>query len=251
MKNKVKLINIIALTAIIGFIIIACDDHKTNDTKHEAEKIMLPTHYTGILTVKNRQMWVHNNNPLRLSDAYHKFNDNSIINVDIDVMIPQDGEPDIIPVGSGKIDRGILSFEVPELIEDELLEWDDLSFIFFHEWYILNIISVDNTGVTGNKIIPITDAKKMLNLERLYSSPFSIGLESIFIIYVDSDCVITGESGGGTISGTYRFAVDAFELSLKQGWNLICKREAYNQSGAAAISVEVVNPYDFKWVIYN
>jgi hypothetical protein len=254
MKNKIKLISIISLAVFVIISAIACDDSNKDDAKHDNQKTQekkeLPTHYTGELKFENQQVWVHNLKAHGINDAYFKFADKSEIDVNISVLLESDEGYESVSAGMGKINQSILSFNVPELTQEQLQEWDYLKNYIFREWRILNSISIDDPNVMCNFIMFDSNAGK-LNLEGLFGNAFSIGMKSIVIIYTDRDCTITGVGGEDYLSGSYNFTASDINLTLKKGWNMVCRRESYAQSGVAAISVEIVNPYDFRWVIYN
>ena len=210
-----------------------------------------PTHVSGPLMVNSQQVWLQNNNAAKYSDAYRKFvHDPGVPEIDIVCMVPADGGPDYS--AAGQIINGKLSFSVAEPDSENLLEWDDFSFIFFHEWHLIDGISIDDPGTKGTFITLLSNTGRVLNREGLVVTAFSIGLESIYYVYADRDCEITLDAGSGTWEGYYHFSIDnPCTLYLQEGWNTICKKEAYGKSGNADISMTLKNPNDFKWVLQN
>ena len=233
---------IAALTALIVFSMIACGDNVDNGYNLENR-----THYTSPLEFNRQQVWEPNKDTGKISDAYYEFKeDREIIVI---TYLADESSPNGfsgVPVGSGKIENGILSFRVDELEPEKLLEWDSLKRLFFY-W---NDVTIDVPQARGNFITLVTTGGERINKERLVASGYSLAQESIIFFYINADSVITGNFGEGEDEYFLYYTTDALSLSLKKGWNTIWRKEAYGQTGRAAISMEIKHP-ETKWVIYH
>lgn len=235
-----KILGIAALAWAIVSATSACD----NGALGSGESFGGPDgriHYEGPLAFNGQQVWEQNKNTTRISNAYFAFKEDR----DINVVVYSPVDYSAIQVGSGKISQGILNVSVNELAPETLLSWDDLKKIFFY-W---DDVQIDNPLAMGNFIMFISSNNERLNRERLLGTDVSLGQEIVFFIYVDSDCRITGSYGDGTGDGYY-YTTSNLDLYLEKGWNTVCRKEVYGQSGKAAISMEVKNP-ESKWVIYK
>jgi hypothetical protein len=234
-------IKYLILTAIIAFSIIACGSDPDDDNDANAAGNENPTHFTGTLEFRGEQVWEPNINATRLSDMYHEFNGSREIIVYVNG--PQYSE--WITAGLGRIENGTLNFTVDELPAESLRGWDDFKSLFVH-W---TDVAIDVPETRGNFIAVLTSDGEGLSRENMIEVDSSLAQEIIIFFYVDSDCQITGNNGEGELDNGYYFTEAPLSLSLKKGWNTIYRREAYAQSGKAAILMEIKNP-SLKWVLY-
>jgi hypothetical protein len=202
-------------------------------------------------------MWVQNSETNRINDmTYLKYTgeDKAIY---VFPAFSYNPEGKIIqsqePAGSGTIKNGFLSFTVDELAEGKLINSDNLKELF-KEW---DNVQIAPTTVKGNIIYPVTTDGGCLNREGLTGTRSSISLESILYIYISEDCQITGDSGGGkTEDGHFSYTDSPLNLSLKRGWNTVCRKQTYTgdsnneEYGYEKETIEIKNPNDFKWVLY-
>jgi hypothetical protein len=251
MRIIIKILGAAALAAVILFPMTTCAD-TTEDTTGNG-----PTHYEGALEISG-QVWLQNKEAKRQSDEwYFKFNGDSDINV-FAVFSCSEGNitsSASLLAGSGKIDKGILSFNVPEPDTENLV---DMGIIFanalFKEYTDVKIEPSDT--VMGNIIIPVTSDNARLNREGLFLMYSSVGMESIQFVYVDNNCTVTGNPDIITWNlgpQSYVSRTDnAIELSLQKGWNTIYRMEVYDRSsGYDNVSMGIDNPNNFKWVLYQ
>jgi len=250
MKNIINILKIAALAAVILFSMAACSDDPVNTPDIDNNG---PTHYTGTLQISG-QVWIQNKEAKRQKDEwYFRYEGDSDIN--IFTGFSYDAQGNVInsqkSAGSGKIDKGILSFETAELTEEYLVDANVLN-SFFKEY---KDVTFDPPDVKGNNIIPVTSNDERLNREGLFLLKSSVGLESVMFIYVDKDCRITGNPDVITWdlgSQSYISSTDtAIDLSLQKGWNTLYRMEVFDKSsGYDNVSLGISNPNDFKWVIY-
>jgi len=249
------------MAAVILLLIVSCVDSDEPDNKVDDNAITYgPVNLGEQLNVKDQQVWMPNYNTGKVSQMLLKFTGDRNIDV-ITEVVKDDGEGNLSSsvksVGSGKIEKGILSFNVDAINDSNLLESDDLLLYFFNEWYLVkdgnNNISVDPTDVKGNLITLVTQYKDDSNtipIEGVIREGFSgtdnsLTGEYIYYIYVNKDCKITaGEVKIEELDYTY----NKFELSLKNGWNTILKSETYTTTGQSSYSMKVLNP-SIRWVM--
>ena len=251
MKNITKMFSIFILIAVIILVLAACkteaDDNKDG-----------PTHYANTLTISGQQVWGINFQASSPRDQYYKFTEDRDINVFIrfyDENSIETGKENTSVtsdkvVGSGKIEKGILSFNVGKPEPEDLQNWNVLKsreFFFWHD------AVVDVPEVNGTQYMLITTGGNRLNKETIVGTRTSISQEIVRFIYVDRDCKITGTSGNGKFGSqnpAFYITNNKLDLSLKKGWNTVWRKETYeNITGDAQISMEIKNP-DHKWAIY-
>jgi hypothetical protein len=250
MKSIVKIFKVAALAAVILFLMVTCDTGVDDDDNG-------PAHYDGTLMISNQQVWEQNREATKQSDDwYYKFEEDKSINVF--AVFSYDAEERITSTyqlaGSGKIDKGLLSFEAGVLSSENLVNAGTLFPIASFKEYA--DIKVSPPETMGNIILPVTTTGERLNREGLFLLHSSVGLESIQYIYVDRDCQVTGnpdiitwvQESLSYISRTE----SSIDLSLKKGWNTICRMEVFDSSsGYDNVSMGIKNPNNFKWVIYT
>ena len=203
------------------------------------------------LTVKNEQVWEHNLRTGKPSEMYAKSTENS----DIRFFTGTKSSPKMElsqDLCSGEIKNGKLSFTVGELEPGNLLAWNSYLDDIFPEW---GAVAIAPAGTRGNIItLLLSDsAGDKLSREKVITTGTSFGLEEILHVYVDRDCIITGDHGEGMIPGDrYYFTANTLNLSLKEGWNLLCRKEVFasDQDGRDAVSMEIKDLVDFRWAVW-
>lgn len=250
MKKSCTVFGIMALTALLAFGIAACGDGTESDDSN-----LGPTHFTGTLTVHNQQVWEPNYYTGKISQVFTKFTDNR----SVDVTVGSD--QGFVSVGTGTIKNGLLSFSVEELRQEFLLESDVLLQSYFSEWYSAEgaDITIKPESAKGNMLTVIASYKDYEIDGNVYAEPnellikdgfngthTSLTGEYMYYFYVDAPCVITS----GKVENTkYNYTFNAFELSLKAGWNTVCKTETYTTGGMSSYSLQARNPLYLRWLM--
>jgi hypothetical protein len=206
------------------------------------------TYYgSDTLNIVNEQVWLRNNSTNRVSQAYEKYNEK---NYDIIVLGEYDEEISEYSeeIGSGTIIGGKLSFtvNVPQI----LLKWDKLKILFNTITEGIGWdVTIDNDTTKGTFIEILTDDEDeyMLTREGLSGTTSSLSDETVFFIYIDTDCIITGEPKEDK---KVMYTFNPFTLSLKKGWNTIWYKQTYTSSGRSDFSMDIKNP-DLKWVLIS
>jgi hypothetical protein len=236
---------IIALLAIMVFMVSSCGDD-TNGEQTDKQAYYEQTHY-DTLNITGQQVWLRNYSTNRLSQAYEKYNEE-----DHDIIILGEYDEEIggysEVIGSGSINRGKLSFAVN--VPENLLKWNKLE-VFFNiivegeGWDV----DIDEDETRGTFIEMLTDDEDeyMLIKEGLSGTSSSISDETVFFIYVDRDCTITGESKEDE---RVMYTFNPFTMELRKGWNTIWYKQTYTSSGRATFSMDIKNP-DLKWVMIS
>jgi hypothetical protein len=227
---------IIILLAVTVFGVSGCDNG-TNSEQTYYEK----TYYgNNKLIITGGQVWMRNYSANRVSQAYEKFNESYNITVLSEYIFNGYSEE----IGSGEINRGKLSFTVD--VPQNLLEWDKLK-VFF------NIIAegegwnvkIDKGATKGTFILPVTDDEYALMKEGVSGTTSSISDETVYFVYVNSDCSITGEYREDT---RVMYTFNPFTLKLKKGWNTVWYKQTYTTFGRSSFFMGIRNP-DLKWVL--
>ena len=255
MRSILKKIGAAVPAAAIVFLMAACRDTADNGNNGNINNNG-PTHYTGTLRMGG-QVWVQNRETNRINDmAYSKYTgEDKAIYVFPAFSCNPEGK--IIksrePAGSGTIKNGVLNFTIDELAEEKLINSDNLKELF-KEW---DNVQIAPSTVKGNIIYPETTDGERLNREGLTGTRSSISMESILCVYINEDCQITGSSGGGkTEDDHFSYTDSSLNLSLKKGWNMVCRKQIYTadsnnkEYGYEKETIEIKNPHDFKWALY-
>jgi len=237
------------LTAIVLLLTITCVDGKDDPngkTDDSDDTTYGPVHFDA-LDVKGAQVWIPNYNTGKVSQMLLKFTGDSKVDVIVELI------DSIEKVGSGKIEKGILSFKV-DGIESNLLDSDNLLFYYFNEWYYdkdKNINIDMKPKVQGNIITLVTqyDESGKIPSEAIISEGFSgthnsLTGEYVYYLYVENDCTISAKKVNNT---ELEYTFNDFKLTLKRGWNTICKSETYTTSDKAAYSIKILNP-GIRWL---
>jgi len=238
MKIILKLLKISALAAVIIFSMVTCDSNKDEDTDG-------PTHYSGAFKIDKEQVW-EGTGSNKLSEEYEKFGGDREISVNV---YYHEGEGKNNPtkvLGTGKIEKGLLTCDVPEPKASDLMEWDDFKY-WFSEWNDIDCAP----KVRGTYLWLITSDDVWLNREKMSGSSDSLWLESVWYIYADTDCKITGTPGKGIRpEDAFYETPENLDLTLKKGWNTVCRKQLLEEDrGIETDTVSIKNPNDFKWVL--
>jgi len=244
-KNKVFFI----LTAIIPLLTVTCAD-TTDDKVKEASAFLGDS-----LIITGEQVWVPNYNTGKISQMLSKFDGNRDVDVIVIEYTNDSQNFNIQEVGTGKVEKGKLSFNVNKLAESNLLESDDLVLHYINEWYDNNgNITVNPPTVKGNLISLVTqyDNDSSIPSEGIIKEGFhgtrtSLTGEYIYYIYVDDACTI---SAGKVVKTELQYTFNKFTLSLKPGWNTILKSETYTTTGDSSYSITVSNP-EIRWLMQD
>jgi len=248
------------LVAIILLLTVTCIDSTDPDSTDDNTDAITygPVNLGDKLDVKNQQVWMPNYNTGKVSQMLLKFKGNRTIDV-IAVLVEHDDDDDpsylIGSVGSGKIQKGILSFKVDAMDDSNLLESDDLLLNLFNEWFLDNNgndnIAIDTDDVKGNIITLVSqyndDEEPIEGVirEGFSGTDNSLTGEYIYYVYVNKNCKITA---GEVVKTGLDYTYNKFELSLKTGWNTILKSETYTTAGKSSYSMKVLNP-SIRWVM--
>jgi hypothetical protein len=239
MKNTVKIFYVIA-PAVTLFLLITCASGDENENNNG------PTHFDGSFKISSRQVW-EGTNSNKISEVYKKFEGDREISV---CEYEPEGNGKYGPkkeIGTGEIKNGLLNCDVPEPYADDLMEWDDFKFEF-SGWE--NLVCFPDTA-KGTYLRLVTSEDEWLNLEKMSGSFDSLWLESIWFIYLNSNCQITGTPSEGIRPGdAFYETVENLDLVLKRGWNTICRKQFLTgDRGIETDSIKIKNPTDFKWTI--
>jgi len=227
------------LTAILSLSTVTCADPGTDELSA----------YFDTLNVSGEQVWMPNYNTGKVSQMLLKFEGDR--NVDVIVM----GYTGASTVGTGKIEGGILNFNVAVMNDSNLLDSANLLYIYFNEWYKVgdngnNIVMTP--AVKGNVITFVTLYNGTTPSEAIVREGFSgtsssLTGEYIYYLYVEADCTISVSEEIKKTDLQYTF--EKFDdLSLKRGWNTVCKSETYTTTGESSYSMKVKNPA-INWVV--
>jgi len=125
------------------------------------------------------------------------------------------------------------------------MEWNDFKSLFL-EWEGLDCVP----ETKGAYLRFVTSENEWLNREKMSGSSDSVWLESIWFVYVDTDCRITGTPGEGIRPDAFYETAENLDLLLKSGWNTVCRKQLLKSDhGIEADSMKLENPDNFKWVI--
>jgi hypothetical protein len=239
MKIIVTIFKVTTLAAVILFSMAVCDTGGDDDDNG-------PTHYDVPFQISNEQVW-EGTSSNKISELYKKFEGDRGINV---CVYEPAGDGKYGPekkMGQGKIENGLLNCDVPELDAGGLMEWNDFKFVF-SSWADLDCAP---ETTKGTYLRLVTSEDEWLNLEEMSGSFDSLWLESIWFIYIDRDCKITGTPGEGIRPGDAFYETDEnLELVLERGWNTLCRKQFLRgDRGIETDSIKIKNPADFKWTI--
>jgi len=244
MGNKLK--TAISFTFSMTFIIFSITSCAIIDLGQDDND---STHYTGALKINKQQVWegTKSNKP---SKVYDKFEGERGISVNVYWPdVGADGKKKLNPTKvlcDGKIEKGLLSCKVPEPEAGNLMAWDDFK-LEFSAWGNLDCVPKAN----GTYLRLVSSNGEWLNREKMSGSSDSVWLESIWFIYVDTDCKITGTPSQGYRPGDVFYKTpEKLDLALKKGWNTICRKQLLREDiGIEVDLMKIKNPNNFKWAI--
>jgi len=244
MKFSIRNMVFFILTAIILLLNITCAEPKDNADASP---------YLGnVLNVTGEQVWMPNYNTGKVSQMLLKFKGDRDVDV---IVIEYTPAPIFHTVGAGKIEKGILSFNVDKMDDDCLLDSDTLLKVYFNDWYKNGDNLVMTPAVKGNVITLVTlysnDPVKMPSeaviREGFSGTNDSLTGEYIYYLYVKADCTISVKEEVKNTDLRYTF-IKFDDLSLKAGWNTLHKSETYTTTGDSSYSMTIKNPA-INWVI--
>jgi uncharacterized protein YaiE (UPF0345 family) len=254
MKIFIKNTVFFSLTTIILILTITCIEPDEPDDKIIDYSITYgPVHF-NTLNVTGEQVWMPNYYTGKISEMFLKFEDDRDVDVIVIESIDDPPYRAIQTVGSGEIKNGKLTFSVDEMGDEDLLDSSYLFPVYFREWYDggNGDITMTPADVKGNIITLVTlydDDTSMpseaIIREGFYGTRTSLTGEYIYYLYVNADCTI---SAGKVENTELKYTFNKFSLSLKAGWNTICKSETYTITGDSSYSIKVENP-EIRWLI--
>ena len=250
MKNFTRIPLMVILAVVIVFAASSCDEDPEDSRPYGITNF-------GDALKDTALVWDLNRQTNKVSEIFVKFTEDRDISVR--VVVPDGAvKPNWTEIGAGQIAKGILSYSVDKPDQDKLLTKADLITRVFDFW---NSVEISAPDLKGNFLRLFTNLDEPLSRQGYVGEELSLGQEIIHYIYVDSDCMITGSgksdgilidtSGYGTNTSYF---TDSLDLSLKAGWNTICRKQTFyaegtEHAGKANFSMEVKNPLDLRWVI--
>jgi len=247
MKNTIKLLGLIALVAVIGFTIVACNNGGNptstlgpsepsggnGDGDGDEDEDEDDGDDNGVLgTTLNLSGQVYTVIWDRTNITFEQFTGNRKVYSKFG--------------GSGSITNGQLSFRFgrPNVLKNsnEMFDW------VFQD---LNNFSVSPAAARGRFLDLETPDGYLYRGNATYSVTGNIGSrteERVAYIYVDRDTTIsasyTVDSGVDTYSFPYTPATNAFHITLQKGWNAL-----YGKIATDTMTYSLGNPTSLKWVI--
>jgi hypothetical protein len=229
---KTRFFIFFTLVTVIIFGMAGCGNDKYSEQTYYGSKELIIT---------NEQVWLRNYSANRVSQVHEKYNEK---NYGITVLSEYVFNGYSEEIGSGTINGGKLSFTVDKPVD--LLEWDELKVFFTIAENIGWKADIDDDTVKGTFILPVTNEDQyVLIREGVSGTTSSISDESVYFVYFDKDCIITGESSEDE---QVMYTFNPFTLKLKKGWNTIWYKQTYTTSGKSSFSMNIKNP-DLKWVL--
>jgi len=239
MDKKLYIIKLIAILFLISifFFMAGCDDSTE----------VIENQYQNSINILKEQVYTRNGNAKKISQVYLEYKTTG--NYDIFAYTSSSAL-----LGSGKIEDGILNFNISQIEEANLIDWEEFE-IVFKQWgnvtcstaikcTMFLLYAYDGTNLIG-----------ILDRQRIIGTSSTITQETLMYIYVDNNCTIKGrKSSGYEKNNFYYITKNDLDLQLKKGWNLVTRTEKYSTdiSGYATISMEIkpiTNPQDYKWVM--
>jgi len=257
MKNSIKMVGIIALTAVIVFGMAGCLKEVDNTVKYgpvhfkSDDTAKFFTSFSGEKILEYYPAWT------KPSNAYKSYTGSEKAVAIFVVVRNPDPNPEAIPefvytplVGAGTILNGTLDFTVDPLSPPYLMDWEDLkSFVF--DFWDTKVVGGSANEPRGNVLQFWTYDSDRLNREIITGNHISLSQELIHFIYVDKKCVLEGKPKSGNYGSSYYIAESDLNLNLEEGWNTVWRKESYSiYNNIATISMEVKNPNNLKWILY-
>jgi len=251
MKILIRNAMFFILTAIIPLLTVTCADTAPDDKIKEASAYL-----SDKLSVAGEQVWMPNYNTGKVSQMLLKFEGDRTVDVIVEVIgYNEENKPFsyIEHAGSGEIKKGKLTFNIDKMDDDYLLDGDNLLYFYFKDWYKTGDNMVMTPKVKGNIITLVTlydddsgtEPVEAVIREGFSGTSASLTGEYIYYLYVNDDCTI---SAGKVEKTDFQYTFNEFELSLRRGWNTICKSETYTTTGDSSYSMTVKNPA-IRWVM--
>ena len=231
MKKIIKLFAIFFITLII-IPAMSCN----HDPADHGE-----SPYAGnVLAVTGEQAWEHDVDEGQVSKMYFESDaSGSIMILDAANKLFGSGE-----VTEGKIS---LTLDVPEDLYDEAIFFGAK---FSNFWDDITTVPDD---IKGNSVLyMILNGTNLILKERIVGTGTSIELEYVVFIYVDNDCRVTGTLKQGKVIGTGYFNSGNLDLTLKQGWNMVCRTIRFDSTDPnVAIPMDMRELNDFRWTLWD
>lgn len=275
MKKFIKISVIGALITLILFSISACKQDP--DEEEPGTVIMGET-----ISISNFQVWEHNGNTNILSELFSMFTGNEIIYaVEMDAwaafVLTGGADPDYIN-STGSVNNGLLNITVKppdpsyryppqiwlsifpeyynnnaEAILSDYFSADPYSAYanFLSKTHVSVYPWVNGNYITLTTVEPSKTDFRALDMEIYSGTDFSMSIEQIYFVYVESSCTMSGQAAYGFLQGKYFFTLDSFSIGLDKGWNALCKKTTFGKSGRASISVSKRSFDGLKWVLYQ
>ena len=239
--KKFYLIAMIAIIPIIATTMTACPTGAEEDKE--------PSPHLGIITLEhtNEQVWVPNRLTGLISNLLQRFSSDRQIKVSVIEFLDDDDELfNLIQVGSGSIENGIMNFSVSAgEMEKNLMDGNEFIARYFKDWSGASTFEMKPAKAKGNIITVIADGNEGLVREGFSGTNSSLSAEYIYYAYVDMACTITATS---VTNAKYNHTFNSFRLNLQPGWNTICKKEMYTIQGHSIHSIQLKN-VGFRWVM--
>ena len=241
-----KIIQFTSIVFILLFMIAAtaCDlDAKEEDSVNSSSA------YLGsAFNVSDEQVYTRNGKATKISQVYLEYKTSG--NYDIIAYTSSSA-----PSGSGKIENGILNFNISQIEEADLMDWEEFKTVF-RQWDNVTYSTAIKCAMFLLYAYDGTNHIGILDRQRITGTSSTITQETLMYIYVDNNCTITGEkSSGYEKKNFYYFTEFDLNLPLKKGWNIVSRTETYgvNFSGSAHIDMKIINPIEkpgnYKWVM--
>jgi hypothetical protein len=257
MRNFFKLFGIIVLAAVIGFLTAACNDGGgTDDTGGNTGGDADGSAFLGNTLELSGQVYLQENT--ETSITYKKFDGNLTL--------------DDHYGGSGEVKNGKLSYTIGKPNDndlDTLVGNNDEIYIYFDE-DSYNNFTISNPNVRGVILSGINLNDPTYTYFSLYkgnvtgssnSKGYSVTIESVDYVYVDSDVTISGKGQTGTfdseedgIKYSDSSTTKDFSLALKTGWNALYIKQTQSatitgtsQKTTSTFTMSLGNP-SLKWL---
>jgi len=238
MKSFIKIFRSSVITALIFFSVVTCDLNKDGDTDG-------PVLYKDAIKINKQQVW-EGTSSNKISELYKKFEGERDISVNVYLPDETDKFKPSKVLGAGKIEKGLLSCDIPVPADGDLMDWDNFK-KWFSEWNDINCVP----KVNGTFLGLVSSENEWVNREKMSGTSDSLWLESIWFVYADIDCIITGTPGSGIRPGdAFYVTPENLNLKLKRGWNTVSRKQLLEgDHGIETDSVKIKNPNDFKWAL--
>jgi len=253
MRNFFKFLGVIALIAVIGFSMVACDNGSGDNGGNTGGTGGDGTNPSGGTEVVGGD----NGDKLEITGAqvYYSIEDQngtfSYKPYTRDFTLTYNGV-------TATVTGGKLSFTIDETqITNNLATWTSIQNSLY---YTGDYDTVTPSNPTAKYFIlasfsgSVENNYYSLKKENQAFSGNTRSFESVMYVYVDNAVTINGT--GKTEEITYDDGVtntmksEDFSLALKKGWNVVCTKEVFNKtSGTNTTTMSVSNPSHLRWVL--